>query len=78
MNLEPFFFFFFPLVLILSLGLFFCVMWSYCKITKTVHFDPWPSQERVCKNLHGSDTKYDDGDLKSFTDLTANVFIMKI
>ena len=76
MNLEPFFFF--SLVLILSLGLFFCIMWSYfCKITKTVHFDPWPSQERVCKNLHGSDINYDDGHLKSFTDLTANVFIIK-
>ena len=75
MNLEPFFFFAgshsFP-------WSFFCVMWSYfCKITKNVHFDPWPSLERVCKNLHGSDINYDDVDLKSFTDLTANVFIIK-
>ena len=75
---EPWTFFFFRWFSFFPLVFFLCVMWSYfCKITKTVHFDPWPSQERVCKNLHGSDTKY-DGDLKSFTDLTANVFIMKI
>ena len=76
MNHEPFSFFL--LVLILALGLFLYVMWSYsCKITKTVHFDPSPSQERVSKNLHGSDINYDDGDLKSFRDLKANVFIIR-